>query len=370
MAVVPPARRPAKVRHSGSTNEVAPLTKPQRLLEVDGLAVEFSTDEGPVRAVHEISFHIDRGETVAIVGESGSGKSVTSLAIMGLLPRPAGKVVAGSIRLQGRDGRFRDVTKLDEASLRKIRGNEVAMIFQEPMTSLNPVFSVGDQIAEAIMIHQGKSRRSALKAAEEMLDLVGIPDPRRRLSTYPHELSGGMRQRVMIAMALSCGPSLLIADEPTTALDVTIQAQILDLIRRLQKELGMAVLFITHDLGVVAEIADRVLVMYAGRVVEEAQVTAALTDPLHPYTMGLLRSIPQLDMDDGPRRRIRPIPGTMPNPASPPPGCAFHPRCSFCVPGRCDLVTVPPVLEQAANGRRVRCVRWAEIRSEPRHAVC
>ncbi|MER3483730.1 MAG: dipeptide ABC transporter ATP-binding protein DppD, partial [Meiothermus sp.] len=256
----------------------------KRLVEVSDLKVHFFTDDGVVKAVDGVSFHIDKGETLAVVGESGSGKSVTSLAMMRLIPNPPGKIVSGSMLFRGKDGKVKDLVKEDEASMRKIRGNDIAMIFQEPMTSLNPVYTVGDQIAEAIVLHQGKSKKEALEQSAEMLDLVGIPEPRKRLSNYPHQMSGGMRQRVMIAMALSCNPSLLIADEPTTALDVTIQAQILELMKKLQQEIGMSILFITHNLGVVAEMADRVVVMYAGRAVEEADVTPTFKNPLHPYT--------------------------------------------------------------------------------------
>ncbi len=331
-----------------------------RLLEVENLKVHFFTDEGVVKAVDGVSFHIDKGETLAVVGESGSGKSVTSLAIMRLIPSPPGRIVDGSIRFRGKDGVEKDLVRLTEAEMRKIRGNDIAMIFQEPMTSLNPVYTVGDQIAEAIMLHQGKSKKEALELAAEMLALVGIPEPKKRLSNYPHQMSGGMRQRVMIAMALSCNPSLLIADEPTTALDVTIQAQILELIKELQEEIGMSVLFITHNLGVVAEIADRVVVMYAGRAVEEADVVPTFKEPLHPYTMGLLNSVPRVDLAAEKQDRLEAIPGNVPNPLFLPPGCAFHPRCRWHKPGLCDG-EVPP-LEEAAPGHMVRCYRWKEIR--------
>ncbi|AWR87013.1 ABC transporter ATP-binding protein [Meiothermus taiwanensis] len=331
----------------------------KRLVDVKDLKVHFFTDDGVVKAVDGVSFHIDKGETLAVVGESGSGKSVTSLAMMRLIPNPPGKIVGGQMLFRGKDGKVRDLAKEDEAAMRKIRGNDIAMIFQEPMTSLNPVYTVGDQIAEAIVLHQGKSKKEALEQAAEMLDLVGIPEPKKRLANYPHQMSGGMRQRVMIAMALSCNPSLLIADEPTTALDVTIQAQILELMKKLQEEIGMSILFITHNLGVVAEMADRVVVMYAGRAVEEADVVPTFKKPLHPYTMGLLNSVPRLDLASAHQQRLEAIPGNVPNPLNLPPGCAFHPRCKFFKPGLCD--TDIPVLQDAGDGHMVRCVRWAEI---------
>lgn len=334
----------------------------KRLLEVKDLKVHFFADDGVVKAVDGVSFHIDKGETLAVVGESGSGKSVTSLAAMRLIPMPPGKIVHGEILFRGKDKVVKDLTKLSEAEMRKIRGNDIAMIFQEPMTSLNPVYTVGDQIAEAIVLHQGKSKKEALEIAADMLDLVGIPEPKKRLSNYPHQMSGGMRQRVMIAMALSCNPSLLIADEPTTALDVTIQAQILELMKKLQDEIGMSILFITHNLGVVAEMADRVVVMYGGRAVEEADVVTTFKKPLMPYTMGLLNSIPRLDRAAEHKERLEAIPGNVPNPLYMPAGCAFHPRCKYFQAGRCDQ-EIPP-LEDAGGGHMVRCVRWAEIQQE------
>ncbi|WP_456475881.1 ABC transporter ATP-binding protein [Oceanithermus sp.] len=336
----------------------------KRLLEVKGLKVHFKTDEGIVKAVDGVSYHIDKGETLAVVGESGSGKSVSALAMMRLIPMPPGMIAGGEIWFRGKDGEAKDLLKLSEAEMRRIRGNDVAMIFQEPMTSLNPVYTVGDQIAEAIVLHQGKSKKEALELAADMLDLVGIPEPHKRLKNYPHQMSGGMRQRVMIAMALSCNPSLLIADEPTTALDVTIQAQILELMKKLQEEIGMSILFITHDLGVVAEMADRVVVMYAGRAVEEADVVTTYKDPLHPYTMGLLNSVPRVDESAAKQQRLEAIPGNVPNPLFLPPGCAFHPRCKYAQPGVCDQEI--PTLEDAGNGHMVRCVRWREIREEAR----
>ncbi|HEX7004866.1 MAG TPA: ABC transporter ATP-binding protein [Trueperaceae bacterium] len=329
------------------------MAKSERLLEVIDLKTYFDTDEGTVKAVDGVSFHLDRGETLAVVGESGSGKSVTSLSVMRLIPTPPGRIAGGQILFEGEDL----VTK-SERAMRKIRGNDISMIFQEPMTSLNPVYTVGDQIAEAIVLHQGKSYREAMRMAAEMLDLVGIPEPGKRVKNYPHQMSGGMRQRVMIAMALSCGPKLLIADEPTTALDVTIQAQILDLMRKLQEEIGMSILFITHDLGVVAEIADRAVVMYAGRAVEEADVNSIFAEPLMPYTLGLMNSIPRVDRAAEHQERLQAIPGNVPNPLNLPEGCAFHPRCRF-VQDRCKAA-IPP-LEDAGNGHQVRCVRWNEL---------
>ena len=291
------------------------------LLEVKDLRTHFYSFDGIVPAVDGVSFHINPGETLGLVGESGCGKSVTSLSVMQLIPIPPGKYVSGEIRFRGED-----LLKKTEDEMRGIRGNKIAMVFQEPMTSLNPVFTVGDQIAEAIELHQRVQRREAAGKAEHMLRLVGVPDPARRLNEYPHQLSGGMRQRVMIAMALSCNPALLIADEPTTALDVTIQAQILELMKRLKKELGMAILLITHDLGVVAEMAERVVVMYAGKVVEEAPVSDLFKHPRHPYTEGLFDCIPRVDR---PRGKLFTIDGVVPNPLEFPVGCRFNPRCLY-----------------------------------------
>ena len=329
------------------------MSTADRLLEVNDLKTYFDTDEGTVRAVDGVSFHIDRGETLAVVGESGSGKSVTSLSAMRLIPTPPGRIADGEILFEGRD-----LVTHPEAQMRRIRGNEISMIFQEPMTSLNPVYTVGDQIAEAIVLHQGKSNREALRMSAEMLDLVGIPEPEKRIKNYPHQMSGGMRQRVMIAMALSCGPKLLIADEPTTALDVTIQAQILDLMRNLQKEIGMSILFITHDLGVVAEMADRVVVMYAGRAVEEGDVKDIYGAPKMPYTLGLLNSIPRVDKAAEHQQRLEAIPGNVPNPLYLPEGCAFHPRCRFVIDECKDEI---PPLSDSGEGHMVRCIRWNEL---------
>ncbi|WIM11475.1 ABC transporter ATP-binding protein [Enhydrobacter sp.] len=296
------------------------------LLEVDDLGTWFYTRQGIVKAVDGVDFKVTSGETLAIVGESGCGKSMTALSLMRLVPEPPGRIVSGSIRLGGRD-----LLTLGEEEMRKVRGNEISMIFQEPMTSLNPVMTIGKQITEALTLHRSLNRKQAMKRAIEMLDLVRIPEPKQRAKEYPHQLSGGMRQRAMIAMALACNPKVLIADEPTTALDVTIQAQILDLIVDLQREFGAAVLLITHDLGVVAETAHRVIVMYAGRKVEEAEVGELFARPLHPYTSGLMASIPRLDLMRGEGKRndarLQEIPGIVPPLFALPPGCAFAPRC-------------------------------------------
>jgi peptide/nickel transport system ATP-binding protein len=297
------------------------------VLDVEDLRTVFFTRQGLVKAVDGVSFALKRGEILAIVGESGCGKSMTALSIMRLVPNPPGRIVGGAIRLEGRN-----LLELDEAAMRAVRGNDVSMIFQEPMTSLNPVFTIGDQIAEAIRLHSELTGSAAFDKAIEMLKLVRIPEPARRAREYPHQLSGGMRQRAMIAMALACHPKVLIADEPTTALDVTIQAQILDLILGLQRELGTAIVLITHDLGVVAETAQRVVVMYAGRKIEEAPVEALFDTPLHPYTQGLLASVPRLGLlDDGvaAAARLKEIPGRVPSLIDLPAGCTFAPRCAL-----------------------------------------
>ena len=313
------------------------------LLEVKNLETEFRVKRGQVKAVNGVSFEVEKGEILAVVGESGSGKSVTSLSIMGLIRDP-GKIVGGQILFNGED-----LLKKSTREMEQIRGDRISMIFQEPMTSLNPVYRIKDQIMENILTHEKVSKEEALKRSIEMLDLVSIPAPERRAYDYPHQMSGGMRQRVMIAMALSCHPELLIADEPTTALDVTIQAQILDLINRLRKKLGMAVLLITHDLGVVAETADRVVVMYCGRVVEQAKVLDLFTDPKHPYTRGLLDSIPKLDED---RKRLYMIKGIVPDPTHLPKGCAIADRCDHCMEKCREHM---PALVDQGNGRKVRC---------------
>jgi peptide/nickel transport system ATP-binding protein len=291
------------------------------LLQVDDLRTYFHTADGPVRAVDGISFGLERGATLGIVGESGCGKSITCLSILRLVDEPGRIEPDTSIRLGGRD-----LMELSEAEMRKVRGNAISMIFQEPMTSLNPVWTIGDQIAEAVRTHRGVWRAEARERAAEMLGLVGIPNPERRLDDYPHEFSGGMRQRAMIAMALACDPDILLADEPTTALDVTIQAEILDLLSELQERLGMAMVFVSHDLGVVAQIADRMIVMYAGQVVEEGATDRIFSRPRHPYTEGLIRSIPRLT---GVRRRLATIAGSVPSAKRWPPGCRFHPRCAY-----------------------------------------
>jgi oligopeptide transport system ATP-binding protein len=328
------------------------------VLDVRDLAVTFRGHAGPVPAVEGVSFALDEGETLAIVGESSSGKSVTALALMRLLAPPPTCRIGGSAVLRAGQASL-DLLTMPDAAMQDVRGRQIAMIFQEPMTSLNPVHTVGAQIVETLVFHERLSAEAATARAIELLDLVGITEPRRRLASYPHQLSGGMRQRVMIAMALACRPRVLIADEPTTALDVTIQAQILDLLRRLQRETGMAVIFITHNLGVVAELADRVLVMYAGQVVEEAPVAALLRHPLMPYSTGLLQSVPRLDAVLRKGVRLRAIQGNVPDPANKPVGCTFHPRCDHAVAEICD--SARPALEIAAQNHSVRCRRWREI---------
>ena len=326
------------------------------LLSVKNLSTEFPVKKGIVRAVEYVSFDVDQGEILAIVGESGSGKSVTSLSIMGLLAEP-GHVAGGSLEFEGKD-----LATLSEKQYRELRGNDMAMIFQEPMTSLNPVYRVGNQIVEAIRTHEKVSKAEAKDRAVDLLRKVGIPSPEARINDYPHQMSGGMRQRVMIAMALACNPKLLIADEPTTALDVTIQAQILDLLRRLRDDTGMAVLLITHDLGVVSETADRVVVMYCGQVVEEAEVRTLFDHPMHPYTLGLLKSIPRLEDDDS--KRLYMIKGMVPNPLEMPPGCHFSDRCDSCM----DIcrTKVPELVD--VDGHKVRCFLYesadGEVKSE------
>lgn len=322
----------------------------EKILEVLDLRTTFHTSDGIIVAVDGISFHVNKGETLGIVGESGSGKSTTAMSIMRLIPIPPGKIEQGEVFFEGEN-----LLAVGEERIREIRGNDIAMIFQEPLTSLNPVYTVGDQIAEAIVLHQGLSRKKAMQRAVEMLRLVGIPAPERRVHEYPFRLSGGMRQRVMIAMALSCNPKLLIADEPTTALDVTIQAQILDLMKKLKEELGMAIMMITHDLGVIAEMAERVIVMYAGKVMEEAPVIPLFRNPAHPYTRGLIDSIPRLDVD---KERLHVIEGVVPNPMFMPKGCRFNPRCRYAK-DRCRKEE-PPLLE-IAPGRKTRC--WYPLTS-------
>jgi len=334
------------------------------LLEVDDLTTYFFTRDGVVRAVEGVSFRVMRGEVLAIVGESGCGKSVTSLSIMRLIASPPGRTVRGRVLFEGRN-----LLALPEPEMRKIRGNAISMIFQEPMTSLNPVLTIGRQVAEALVLHRGMSREQALARSIELLREVRIPAPERRVNQYPHQLSGGMRQRVMIAMALACAPRLLIADEPTTALDVTIQAQILDLMRELSQKTGAAIVLITHDLGVVAEMAERVVVMYAGRKVEEASVADLFARPRHPYTRGLLDSIPKLRgagvgnaSERGTRRRLAEIAGTVPSLSEPITGCAFAPRCHFAT-ARCRAES--PVLEEKAAAHFAACWESQRVPGEP-----
>jgi peptide/nickel transport system ATP-binding protein len=322
----------------------------ERLLDIRGLKTHFKTDDGMVRAVDGVDIAIDRGETVGVVGESGCGKTVTAMTVMKLIQMPPGKIVAGSVLWQGRD-----LVPLPADEMRQIRSKEIAIIFQEPMTSLNPVYTVGQQIAETIRQHENMNRREAMDRAVEMLRLVNIPTPERRVHSYPHQFSGGMRQRVMIAMALSCNPKLLIADEPTTALDVTIQAQILDLLGEMKAQLGMAIMLITHAMGVVAETAQRVVVMYAGRVVEEATVERLFANPLHPYTQGLIRSIPRIDKDAGKRTRLEAIAGVVPSLIEPPPGCRFAPRCKFAKP---ECTEAMPELRTVEAGHKVACILY------------
>ena len=318
------------------------------LLEVNDLRTQFRTRAGLVRAVDGVTFSLDGGELLGLVGESGCGKSITALSIMRLIS-PPGEIVTGEILFDGRD-----LLRLTDQQMRQIRGDDIAMIFQDPMTSLNPVFTVGEQIAEALRLHRKLSRKAARAAAIEAMREVSIPDPARRVDDYPHQLSGGMRQRVMIAMALACDPKLLIADEPTTALDVTIQAQILELLNELRKSRELAVLLITHDLGVVAEVADRVAVMYTGRIVEESPVEELFARPKHPYTEGLLRSVPKLTVEDVVKHeRLQTIEGVVPSPTNLPPGCHFAPRCSYRMP-RCTEEEIP--LYQLENNVKVRCV--------------
>ena len=329
-----------------------------RVLTVEDLSVGFRGESGDVPAVEGVSFTLDAGETLAIVGESSSGKSVTALAIMRLLGAPPGCIVGGRAILHGAAGES-DLLRLSEARMQDVRGREIGMIFQEPLTSLNPVHRVGHQIGEALIRHERLSERTARARAIELLDAVGIPEPAERIDAYPHYLSGGMRQRVMIAIAIACRPRVLIADEPTTALDVTIQAQILDLLRGLQRDTGMAVVFITHNLGVVAEIASRVLVMYAGQIVEDAATATVIGRPMMPYTAGLIASVPRLDSVLRRGGRLQGVPGNVPDPRQKPEGCTFHPRCRHVRPVPC--LSARPALEQAAPAHRVRCARWREI---------
>ena len=318
------------------------------LLEIAGLKVHFKTDDGMVRAVDGVDLSVNRGETVSIVGESGCGKTVTAMTVLKLIAMPPGRIVAGSILFEGRD-----IVPLGADQMRAIRSKQIGIVFQEPMTSLNPVYTVGEQIAETVRAQEGMSRRAAMTRAAEMLALVQIPNAGKRVHDFPHQFSGGMRQRVMIAMALSCNPKLLIADEPTTALDVTIQAQILELMNEMKARLGMSVLLITHAMGVVAETAQRVIVMYAGKVVEEARVEDLFATPRHPYTQGLIRSIPRIDLAATRHTRLEAIPGSVPSLLNPPQGCRFAARCRYVTPACIDA---EPPLREAAPGHKVACI--------------
>lgn len=319
----------------------------ENLIEIKNLHTQFFTDNGVVKAVDNINFSMKRGEVLGIVGESGCGKSVTALSIMGLIPTPPGRITEGSVTFEGRS-----LLNLSKREFRHIRGNHIAMIFQDPMTSLNPVFTVGNQISEAIILHQRLSKRNALKKVMNMLIQVGISEPKRRIKEYPHQLSGGMQQRVMIAMALSCEPTLLIADEPTTSLDVTIQAQIVDLMRHLRNKYGMAIMFITHDLGLIAENADNIIVMYAGKIVEKADVYTIFEKPAHPYTQGLINSVPTIDEHSVGKAMLKTIPGIVPNLLDLPNGCRFQDRCSYAFE---PCAKKEPPLYELEQGHFVAC---------------
>jgi peptide/nickel transport system ATP-binding protein len=322
------------------------------LLHIKGLRTYFDTDDGLVQAVDGVDLAIGHGETVCVVGESGCGKTVTALSVLKLIAMPPGRIAGGQILWQGRD-----LVPLDADDINRVRASEIAFVFQEPMTSLNPVYTIGDQISEVIQLHQKLSHRAAVERAIEMLSLVQIPNPSRRVRDYPHHFSGGMRQRVMIAMALSCNPKLLIADEPTTALDVTIQAQILDLLQDMKSRLGMSIMLITHAMGVVAEVAQRVAVMYAGKVVEEASADRLFANPRHPYTQGLIRSIPRIDLAAARKKRLETIAGTVPKLIDPPVGCRFAPRCRLALD---ECRRAQPELREIEAGHRVACIRAEE----------
>ena len=326
------------------------MSSEKPLLSIEDLKTWFYTDDGIARAVDGVSYSIQPGETLGVVGESGCGKSVTAMSVLQLVPTPPGKYVGGEILFKGEN-----LLEKSEAEMRKIRGKEISVIFQEPMTSLNPVFRVGDQIGESLRLHEGMTKAEARERSIELLKQVGIPSPEQRIDEYPHQLSGGMKQRVMIASALACNPSLLIADEPTTALDVTIQAQILELLRDLQREKGMAILMITHDLGVVAENADHVVVMYAGKVVESAPVEELFENPKHPYTVGLFRSLPRLEQES---ERLEVIEGNVPNPLQFPSGCKFRPRCPHASE---TCAATEPDLDQIDQQHQVACHHWEEV---------
>lgn len=326
------------------------MTESEKIIDIRNLRTYFDTDDGVVKAVDGVNYSIEAGKTLGVVGESGCGKSVTAMSVLQLIPQPPGRIAGGEVFFKGRD-----LTKVSAKEMRAIRGNEISVIFQEPMTSLNPVYRVGDQIAEALILHEGLSQAEARKRTIHLLDRVGIPSPDTRVDEFPHQMSGGMKQRVMIAMALACNPSLLIADEPTTALDVTIQAQILDLLRELQDDLGMSIILITHDLGVVAEMAHEVSVMYAGKVVEFASVNDLFLNPKHPYTAGLFRSLPKLGEE---REALEVIPGNVPNPLEFPSGCKFWPRCTHAT-DRCRAEE--PELLEVAKDHLAACHRIGEI---------
>jgi peptide/nickel transport system ATP-binding protein len=323
------------------------------LLEIKGLKTHFSTDDGMLQAVDGVDITLNKGETLCVVGESGCGKTVTAMSVLKLIAMPPGRIVEGRILWRGRD-----LVPLPPEEMNRIRGKEIAIVFQEPMTSLNPVYTVGEQIAEVVRLHENVGRRAALDKTVEMLRLVHIPNPERRLHDYPHQFSGGMRQRVMIAMALSCNPQLLIADEPTTALDVTIQAQILELLQEMKSRFGMAIMLITHAMGVVAETAQRVVVMYAGKVIEEAPVEKLFGRPSHPYTKGLIRSIPRIDKAATRKTRLEAIAGVVPSLLDPPPGCRFAPRCPYAIASCREAV---PPLREIEPGHRVACARAEEV---------
>lgn len=320
------------------------------LLEVKGLKTYFYTDGGVVKAIDGVDFTVDEGETLGIVGESGCGKSVTSMSVLRLVAGPAGKIVEGSITFDGTD-----ILALSDKEMRSIRGNKISMIFQEPMTSLNPVFTINQQLSEVLLLHREMTKIEAKQESIKLLEKVGIPRAQEVVDDYPFALSGGMRQRVMIAMALACNPKLLIADEPTTALDVTIQAQVLDLMNKLQKEFGTAIMFITHDLNVIAEMANRVIVMYSGKVVEESSIVELFDKPYHPYTIGLMKSKPDLKTAD---ERLYMIPGVVPNPLYRPAGCQFNSRCEYAIE---KCFKLEPDLTEIGSGRKVRCFRWQEV---------
>ena len=346
--------------HREATRQCGPTAAlpPDTVLSVRDLKTHFYTDAGIIRAVNGVTLSLRERETLAIVGESGSGKSVTGLTIMRLLARTSARVVGGTIVFRDRDGRECDLLSLPESAIQRLRGRDIAMIFQDPMSSLNPVFTIGDQIAEPIRIHKGHDRRTARREAIELLGEVGISDPHSRIDSFPHQLSGGMRQRVMIALALACEPRVLIADEPTTALDVTIQAQIIALLKKLQERHSMAMIFVTHDLKLVGEIADRVAIMYASQVVEDGPVDEVLSRPRHPYTRALMDCIPRRDYASAGRQMLKSIPGLLPDPLATPRACRFVSRCAFA--GQACKNT-EPALEAVTAGHEVRCIRWREL---------